>query len=664
MEPSEKKGGEEALPGQQEEVRAEAGFTPEQLIDIENKRQVLSSLAYFIGKDFNIPIELNEPGAGWHWDFKENKIRVDPKDLLEKPMDYLRFVISHEGGHRRISRAEFIPLEEWQQPGFSAMMNAIEDPRDNNFVAESYPKFKEQMKSAYDLLETEQKLKEEAEGKLGQMPRFAQAGLEYIKQWHRETQGKEFELSAGLPEDIKKVVQATIESARDSWARYPSREMADGKEIIKTQENKKVTGEDAIREFAKVSYEINRDEIWPEFKKLVERDLEDQKMQEALQDMAEEAGKASGQGESQKNKPQKPVNINSLSEEQKEKIKDYIDSLTEEEKEELAKRAAEKLKEFEGLINEELEGKLSDDPEKKAKRQEKGEEEENKKARPGGGEAVRKGALPIDAAAVKGILKYKERIERELHEDANIYEKYRREVLPILQKTETELLEILVKHKITKWKGGFKAGKRTDMQKRIQEKARKISAMESRAWQKRERPNKQDYAISMLNDLSGSMKGKTIEEDFKTKIVFVEALNKIGVEVEILGFNDEIYEYQNFGQPISKRIRDHMGGMFQEVKDSCCKNCGNEHSETDLGWAIKVASERLAKQKAKEKILIILSDWQLAESTKHPASRYDAKRIKKDISKTNIIAIDPGSIKGMAAVDIVKELTTSLGENL
>src|SRR3990170_4542449 len=74
-------------------------FSPEQQQDIRYRQQVLSSLAYFIGKDFRIPVELNEPGQGWHWDFAENKIRIDPQDLVEKPLDYLRFVISHEGGH-------------------------------------------------------------------------------------------------------------------------------------------------------------------------------------------------------------------------------------------------------------------------------------------------------------------------------------------------------------------------------------------------------------------------------------------------------------------------------------------------------------------------------------------------------------------------------------
>src|SRR3990167_7791074 len=247
-------------------------FTPEQQAEIKEKQRVLSSLAYFIGKDFKIPVELNSPGAGWHWDFQENVIRVAPKDLLEKPMDYLRFVISHEGGHRRISRTDFIPLEEWRQPGFSFMMNAIEDPRDNNFVAESYPKFREQMGLAYkEDLDFEAKAKEKADQKLGIRPRFMQAGFEYIKQWFREVEGKDIELSPDLPEEVKAVVMATLDSARDSWLRYPSRQEAD-------------KSEDLIRKYAQVSYEINRDEVWAYFKKLIDADMEDQKMQELLKD--------------------------------------------------------------------------------------------------------------------------------------------------------------------------------------------------------------------------------------------------------------------------------------------------------------------------------------------------------------------------------------------
>ena len=731
----------------------ETKFNAEQLAEIESKRQVLSSLAYFIGKDFNIPVELNEPGAGWHWNFKENKIRVDPKDLLEKPMDYLRFVICHEGGHRRITRAESIPLEEWKQPGFSFMMNAIEDPRDNNFVAESYPKFQEQMKTAYEQdLDFEKKAKEKAGEQLGQVPRFVQAGFEYIKQWYGETQGQEIQLSKDLPEEVKKVVQATIESARDSWLRYPSRQEADNGGILK---GKRVDGETMIKKYAQVSYEINRDEIWPEFKKLVEADIKDQKMQEALKDMANsakkesagnqpqksgedgqqqeggesgqqssaesaeggkglpqglkdkltpeeqksleeaikksiegpkkekkggasEGGEKSGTGETSKQydkegQSQKPIDIGSLSEELKQKIKEYVESLPEDQQKELAERAKAQLKEFEDSLNKELEGKLSDDPEKKAERQEAGEEE-SEKAQISAGETVRKGSFPKEPVDIQGILKYKERLSREVHKDANVYEQYRSEVMPLIDQLEMELRSIFIERKTTAWKGGHKTGKRIDIKSRIQEKAKDVPAMESKAWQKRELPKEKDYAISLLVDLSGSMRiGGKIQETFKSVIVLAEVLNKLGIEVEILGFNDDMYEYQTFGQDMSKPIREHMGGMFKEVDDSCCTSCGKEHNETDLGWAMEKASERLAKQKQENKFIITISDGVLQESDKHPRSRNDLAVALQKAADNKIGAIGlevgneghigdfyPNSITGISAQDLPPKLAELL----
>jgi len=688
-------------------------FTPEQQAEIKQKQQILSSLAYFIGKDFRIPVELNQPGAGWHWDFKENVIRIDPKDLLEKPIDYLRFVISHEGGHRRISRVDSIPLEEWKQPGFAFMMNAIEDPRDNNFVAESYPKFREQMDLAYTQdLDFETKAKEKATQKLGHQPRFMRAGFEYIKQWFREVKGEKVEIPTDLPEDVKVVVEKTIESARDSWWRYPSRQEAD-------------KSEELIKKYAQVSYEINRDEIWPEFKKLVEEDLKDQKVQEFLKDMEEKQGKEKESGESGENGQQglsqelkdkltpeeqkvleeaidkaieeakkekekekkkegeeagdkdkkrepkegqtgeggKQINPDSLPESLKQKLKEYIESLPEEQQKELAKKAEAAIKEFEKALNEELQGKLTEGPEEKAKREEQEEKKGRKQLQSGA--PVRTETLRKEPLDLEGLRTYKERLKREVNKDENIYEKYRGEVLPLIDQLEAELRQIFVDRKVTAWKGGFKSGKRIDIKQRIQEKARQVPAMESEAWQKRERPDEKDYAISILNDLSGSMRGKTIEEDFKAKIVFAEALNKIGMNVEILGFNDEIYEYQNFGEPMSKKIREHMGGMFKEVDDSCCKNCGNEHNETDLGWAIKTAAERLNKQKSGKRLLIVLTDGKLAESTKHSREQFDPKKIKQEmLDQTDIVPIDPGSISGKSVNDIIGQLKELIKQNL
>lgn len=658
-----------------------AEFTPEQQAEIKQKQQILSSLAYFIGKDFRIPVELNQPGAGWHWDFQENVIRIDPKDLLEKPMDYLRFVISHEGGHRRISRVDSIPLEEWKQPGFAFMMNAIEDPRDNNFVAESYPKFKEQMGLAYkEDLDFEAKAKEKADQKLGYRPRFMQAGFEYIKQWFREVEGKDMELSGDLPEEVKAVVTATLDSARDSWLRYPSRQEAD-------------KSEDLIRKYAQVSYEINRDEVWPEFKKLIDVDMEDQKMQELLKDAQknQEGNESGGQGlpqelkdkltpeeqqalqeaikqaidETKKEKEEaeaqgdksegaagkpkadssegtpsnKPVDISSLSEELKQKIKEYIESLPEDQQREIAEKAQAAFKEFEDALNEELQGKLSDNPEKKAEREEGEESTEGDKEKPRVPERETSGIDPEE------LKKYKERLASEIKKDANVYEKMRQEVLPLIDKLEMELREIFVARKAKGWKGGFTSGKRIDIKRRIQEKAKSVPAMESKAWQKREMPDEKDYAISLLVDLSGSMaRDKKIDETFKAVIVLSEVLNRLSINLEILGFNDRIYEYQNFKEQMSKLIREHMGGMLEEVHDS--SDTGKAQWNDD-GWALEQASERLARQKADQKFLVVMSDGTPEESPMHPRGKYElGKMIKKVLEETDIRLIGLGIGRG------------------
>lgn len=641
-----------------------SGFSKEEQKEIKYKQEVLSSLAYFIGKDFEVPVELNKPGDGWHWDFKENKIRIDPEDLLEKPLNYLRFVISHEGGHRRISRADFIPSEIWKQPGFSFMMNAIEDPRDNNFVAENYPKFKEQMGLAYDLdLDLENKYRDRAQEKLGYQPRFMQAGFEYIRQWFLETKGEQEKVSEDLPKEVQEAVEKTLDSAKDSWWRYPSRQEAD-------------ESEEKIKRYAQVSYEINRDEIWPEFKKLVEEDLEDQKMQELMKDIQEGESEGQGQsvpqelkdnltpkerkeleeaidkateeakkgnqgqenkegkpqeGEKAEGKPQedesmgKPIDLNSLSEGLKQKIKEYIDSLPEDKRKELQEKAEGEIKGLEKEINEELEGKLSDNPQKRLGRDADEEKPKDK-------EPIEKSKTEQDKERERrhqeDLQKYRDLLEKSLEKNVNVYEQYRNEILPIIESLENDLREVFVARRAGRWQSGFRAGKRIDIKTRMQEKAKGVSAVESRAWQKRELPTEKDYAISILVDLSGSMVyGGKIQETFKALVVLAEVLGKLSIKTEILGFNDRLYEYQMFGEDLSRETRESMGGVLLEVNN----RQGGRARYNDDGWALGETSKRLAKQRAAEKFLMVLSDGLPEESPAHRAPEFDLGRVVNHI---------------------------------
>ncbi len=235
---------------------------------------------------------------------------------------------------------------------------------------------------------------------------------------------------------------------------------------------------------------------------------------------------------------------------------------------------------------------------------------------------------PIDEAELK---KYRDMIAQEVKKDANVYEQMRQEVLPVIERLEQDLREIFVARRARGWTGGFKTGKRIDIKRRIQEKAKDVPVVESRAWQKRELPKERDYAITLLVDLSGSIaqNGK-IQETFKAVIVLAEVLNRLSIDIEILGFNDRIYEYQNFGEVISKAAREKMGGMLEEVHDS--SGTGKAQYNDD-GWALEQASQRLAKQKADHKFLIVLSDGVPEESPMHPSSRYDLSGIIRQVSE-------------------------------
>ncbi len=674
-------------------------FSPEQQKEILKKQDRLSVLAYFIGRDFHMPILLNAPGAGWHWNFKDNHIKIDTKDLLEKPMDYLRFVICHEGGHRRVSRTDFIPKEIWNQTGFPFLMNAIEDPRMNNFVADAYSAFEKYMEFAYEHdFEMADKFRKETKEKLGFQPKHIQAGLEYIRLWFYDRKSEPVEIAPHLPDDVKDVIRKTLEFAKDSWWTYPSKQQADKSEV-------------EISRFAEASYRINLEEIWPEFKKLVEDDKKNSEISEKSKDMQGKGGdskeipkelsdkltegeqkaleealdeaikknlekKKKESDKEKKDEKEKevetgsetdeieekeggtkerktPIDIDSLPDSLKQKIKEYIESLPEDEKKELEDRAEKALKESIDEIAKSIEGEfekaesqakenLEDCPQDKEDSDKSDAEKEKDKLQ----EEKKKKDKERQKELKKELEEYKKKTQKILEKDQNSYNRALSLVAPIITSLENELRQIFVARRGSHWETGYKFGKKIDIKKRIQEKAKGVSVFDSKSWQKRELPKEKDYAISLLVDLSSSMgRGGKIEETFKAVIVLAEVLNKLGIKTEILGFNDRIHEYQSFGEKMSNDIRSKIGNMLKEVNSE-------RAMYNDDGWALGEASARLDKEKdIDEKILIVLSDGVPEESGAHSGSEFDLNEIvKKVVSKHSQRLIGLGIGQGTSHV--------------
>jgi hypothetical protein len=533
-------------------------------------------------------------------------------------------------------------------------------------------------------LDFEGKAKEKASQKLGYQPRFMQAGFEYIKQWFKEAQGQEMEMSVDLPEEVKAVVQATIEHARDSWWRYPSREEAD-------------KSEELIKKYAQVSYEINRDEIWPEFKKLIEADMEDQKTQELLRDMQkgqqgqedgesgpglpqelkdkltpeeqkalEEAvkkaiedakkdreektkqkagGKSEDKGKETEGSPSdqegapeseasdmstgKPVDLGSLPEGLKQKIKEYIDSLPKEQQKEIAEKAQAAFKEFEDALNEEMQGKLSDNPEKKAEREEISAEEAQQPETKGKGWEEKEKESEAEAR------ERRKRMESLFEAgEKDPYHEALEKVSGLIDALTSDLRDIFIKRKIERYETGYRSGRRWNIRQRIREKVAGIPLFKTEAREQREAESEEmDYAITLLVDLSGSMRGNgKIQEAFKSAVVFSETLNNLGIKFEIVGFQDMLLEFKSFEEQMDEPMREKLNQLILEVYGN---NPGghNNPGDNDDGASLLEASKHLTEQIAKNKFLIVLSDGEPAMDSGRKSSNQLDRELRDAVAE-------------------------------
>lgn len=621
-------------------------FSPEQQALLEERRRLLSTLAYFIGKDFEIPVELNRPGAGWHWDFGANKIRVDPIDLLTKPLDYCRAVTCHEGGHRRITRADFIPPEVWNQPGFSFMMNANEDPRNDSFIAEAYPKYREQITLTYRICqEAEAHARERADKHLGYRPRFVEAGFQYIGYWFKEFCGETPSLEPDLRDDVREVVERTLPAASESWRYYPSRAEAD-------------SGEATIEAYARIFYQINRDRVWPEFKKLVEKDLEDQRAQELLKELSKQRGGQSGGAAGQQGgagAPSqadldalaraieeaarngtlqispgggagggRPLPLDALSPEARRSIQEAIGKLPPEARSELERRAREALRDLERAIGEEISGKLNPP----ASRQPGGAGQPGDGAQGGGaeeGEASSDGSeRGKDGTAAR---RSEPKPKPEESKDFEAYRENRKSVAPQIERFASRARAIFKERRRHDREARNGSGASIDIRTRINELGKGVPAHQSRAWQQRVVPREKDFAIALLVDLSGSMSGSKVEKALRGAIVVAEPLKRLGIKNGVFGFNTKLYTYKDFNETLSPPVRAKMGHMIKETRsqNSYC---------TDDGWALDQVSGWLEREKAHQKFIIILTDGESAPSQQHSSPELQRDAVVQRIRKT------------------------------
>ena len=687
-------------------------FSPEDQETIQHRLYVLSGLSQRLGRDFRMRAELSQPGKGWYWnEKKKNIVGVDANDLVSLPLDYVRGLFIHEGTHRFATDYTFITNELMAYPSFHLLMNALEDARINNLATDLYPSSQGQLDMLYKVSDdSRQSIEGEAEVQVGFKPKSFLAAFELLRLWFEERSGRPIKVQAGLPQDVVEFIRKAYPAAHEMWWTYPSRE--------------EIEAYPGIRQtYCHAAYDIVVRSIWPEFKKLVDDDLKHTEFIQMLSDFnspgmqipvqlaseltseeleallagLEAAGAGAPCAGMPGGCPSGIIIMDKLPPDLLQKLKDLMEKLPPAARAPQMELAQDTLDKLADAASSELEGPDSGastdaTPDSAGDAFPRDEEEpmgddddfedyappplsygspgkpRDSSARhrtpPGVGYTPHPHTPTQDPAEIQEA----ERIRRAADSSPGRYDTLRADASPIINRLENELRAIFIERKRTKWLAGNRWGQKLNIPLRIKEIARGVSPANSKIFMRRLAPRKQDYAISLLVDLSGSMGGQKITETLKAAITMAEVFSRLGIKFEILGFNCRLFEFKSFRDQFNQKIRHSMGSMISETGTP-------RAAYNDDGWALTKAAARLRQVNATDRFLIALSDGYPAPSNVHCGAEFELSHVinllmgEKDIKLVglgigegtgHVSYYYPNSVSDIPVTDLPKSLAELL----
>jgi len=439
----------------------------------------------------------------------------------------------------------------------------------------------------------------------------------------------------GLPEDVKKELQEQIDKAIQEAVEKLNKEIEEKERKAEEAKQKQEQLDKEIQELeekAKSAQGKEKEELEKQIQeKKAEKLAQEVKQKQAEKDLKEIQNALDNiqSGE------EMPYPEDKLSEKTKQELEKLFNKLPRQKREELKDKAQKQLEYFEDTINKGLEGKLNEDkPESHRERREReAREREVKKER----EKVKRER----ERAEKERKEIEKKLEQLRREKMTEYDKAYEEVADIINSLYIRLKKFFLPERHPKWQKGYPTGSRLDLEKAMQAEA--DPRYLEKIWERKTIPHKLDYRFSILVDLSGSMKGKKIEETFKGLVVLAEVLEKLGIQYEIIGFQDEIIPYKDFKERLTKEVRERLSIAKREPYNNGVHNQADWNSD---GYCLKEAYKRLLQNLGKNNFLIVLSDGIPEPDDKHSGPEYDLDKIVKEIiqeKRVKLIGIGLGS---------------------
>lgn len=579
--------------------------------------KILTSIVRGVSKDYSIQVKLLDKGdddAYFNW--KDRYVAIHKKNF-HRDLDVLRGLAAHEGKHVEISVGDMIPVEDMQTDGFNGMFQMVEDVRVNSSTERDFPGAGEWIRKAnFDFTkEGEERSLEEATkrltGELGFTPRMLEWGTAVQNTW---TIG---EYGIPLNPDTKKALDLTVPAL----------------EKIKADVPLSGSKKSEFRESMWRNYVIQKTEIWPLYKELLEKDKKD------IEDLQFIKYLASDEGEMEL----EIINMDLTDEERQE-----LESIITDTREKFPKPPPEEPKPEENTnlsfmdlnkMSTNLRQKLDSARKQISEKKQKEFEDQAKKAMQDLEDEIVKALRPklqdpknnethkerllrlLQDAAFENAQKQAVKQQQEMPKPpdrASGYQDLLNQVSSEIDQLVDHLNDVLVPNKFPRWKRGYPTGQRLNLSSVMQYEADKRGY--DRLWERKSLPKKKDYGLTLLLDLSLSMNhritdangipiGNRLTEALKSVVIFSEALNRVGIPFEVLGYGTVLKEKPNgdMGEEhkliVLKDYREQFG-------DDIRKKIGEVEVmyKTPTGWALDQTSQRIDSYGVKAPIIINVTD--------------------------------------------------------
>jgi len=198
---------------------------------------------------------------------------------------------------------------------------------------------------------------------------------------------------------------------------------------------------------------------------------------------------------------------------------------------------------------------------------------------------------------LRELIDRKRTAEHERKEAQTNYERVYEKISHLIEHLKGYLGNIFLKNIKPTYKGYYRSGQRLDIRRLIEYEA--SFKVDDRLWLRRKLPSKKDYKFTLVIDESGSMGGEHGERAIEALLLFMETLDLLEINFEIIGFNDAPSIHRKFNGKMSVPEKEDIIDEVSQYMGSGCT------ADAD---AIKLAIDNMKKQQGERRVIIMLTD--------------------------------------------------------